>query len=61
MLRNVENVDARLERTRQHFSEEFDSCLKRWRREEGRVSFLSVKRVESRKAVTPNHCTLKVT
>ena len=41
MLRNVENVDARVERTRQRFSEEFDSCLNRWRREEGRVGFLS--------------------
>ena len=42
-LRNVENADARVERTRQRFSEEFDSCLNRWRREEGQVGFLSTK------------------
>ena len=42
MLRNVENADARVERTRQRFSEEFDSCLNRWLREEGPVGFLSL-------------------
>ena len=36
-----ENADARVERTRQRFSEEFDIYMNRWRREEGRVSFLS--------------------
>ena len=41
MLRNVENADARVERTRQRFSEEFVSHLNRWRREEGPVNFLS--------------------
>ena len=30
-----------MERTRQRFSEEFDSCLNRWRREEGPVGFLA--------------------
>ena len=36
MLKNVDDADARVERTRARFSQEFEEYMRKWRREGGR-------------------------
>ena len=42
MLKNVDDADVRVEKTRARFSHQFEEYMRKWRREEGRVGFLSV-------------------
>ena len=57
MFPNVEEADARVERTRNRFFHELEEYIRKWRREDGRVGFYLHNCTEICKVAIPNRWT----